>query len=239
MSEETQAAGSEEQATEKPQKSAGNSKVALPVFYGKKAGMTRVFDKDGNHVPVTVVELCPNYISQVKTTEKDGYEAYQVTYCSKKEKLVNKPTKGHLAKAGVQDNTTRFAEVKAEGVDASNLGKEVDLAAFAPETVIDVTGTSKGKGFQGVIKRFGFAGGPAAHGSKFHRTTGSIGNRATPGRVWKNKKMPGHMGCEQKTVQNLEVFETNLDQGYMLIKGSVPGAKNSWIKVSKAVKARG
>ena len=237
MSEDTTPAQtSEEQVTETP---TGNSTISLPVIYGKKAGMTRVFDKDGNHVPVTVIELSPNFISQVKTTEKDGYEAYQLSYYGKREKLVNKPTLGHLAKAKISENLTRFAEFRTEGVDASNLGKQVDLSAFSAETVIDVTGVSKGKGFQGVIKKYGFAGGPATHGSKFHRTTGSIGNRATPGRVWKNKKMPGHMGCEQKTVQNLQVFETNLELGYMLIRGSVPGSKNSWIKVSKATKARG
>jgi large subunit ribosomal protein L3 len=107
---------------------------------------------------------------------------------------------------------------------------------FPATTMIDVTGKSKGKGFQGVIKRYNFAGGPKTHGSKFHRTTGSIGNRATPGRVWKNKKMPGHMGCEIKTTQNLQVVEVNADKGYMLIRGSVPGSKNSWVKISKAVK---
>ncbi len=210
--------------------------VELSSFYGIKAGMTRIFDEAGNHVPVTVIKLEPNYITQVKTVDTDGYEAYQVGYQAKKDKLVNKPTKGRLAKANVKLGLTKFAEIKAEGVSADALGKEVSLSAFAPQTFIDVTGKSKGKGFQGVIKKYNFAGGPMSHGSKFHRTGGSIGNRATPGRVWKNKKMPGHMGCEVKTVQNLQVVEVNADKGYMLVRGSVPGSKNSWVKISKAVK---
>lgn len=210
--------------------------VNLSSFYGIKAGMTRIFDDAGNHVPVTVIKLEPNYITQVKTADKDGYEAYQVGYYEKREKLVNKATKGRLAKAGVKPALTRFAEVKADSVDAGALGKEVSIEDFAASTIVDVTGKSKGKGFQGVIKRYNFSGGPMSHGSKFHRTTGSIGNRATPGKVWKNKKMPGHMGCEIKTVQNLEVVEVNKDKGYMLIRGSVPGSKNSWVKISKAVK---
>lgn len=212
------------------------SAVELSSFYGIKAGMTRIFDEEGNHIPVTVIKLETNYITQVKTEEKDGYEAYQVGYQAKREKLVNKPTKGRLAKASIKPALTKFSEVKFDGAAADALGKEVSLSAFAPATMVDVTGKSKGKGFQGVIKRYNFAGGPSTHGSKFHRTTGSIGNRATPGRVWKNKKMPGHMGCEVKTVQNLQVVEVNNEKGYMLIRGSVPGSKNSWVKISKAVK---
>ncbi len=210
--------------------------VELSSFYGIKAGMTRIFDEEGNHVPVTVIKLEPNFITQIKTKENDGYEAYQVGYQAKREKLVNKPTKGRLAKANIKAGLTKFSEIRVEGVSDDALGKEVSLNMFPATTMIDVTGKSKGKGFQGVIKRYNFAGGPKTHGSKFHRTTGSIGNRATPGRVWKNKKMPGHMGCEIKTTQNLQVVEVNADKGYMLIRGSVPGSKNSWVKISKAVK---
>lgn len=212
------------------------TKVSLPVFYGQKAGMTRIFDESGKHVPVTVVKLIPNVISQVKTSEKDGYEAYQVAYYEKREKLVSNPLKGHLKKANVDKNFARFSEIKTNEVTAENLGKEVSLEAFQPETFIDVTGVSKGKGFQGVIKRHNFAGGPGAHGSTFHRTTGSIGQRATPGRVFPKKKMPGHMGVDTKTVQNLQVVEVNEEQGYMLIKGSVPGAKNGFVRIAKAIK---
>lgn len=232
MTEETKAAEAVEQTTQ----NAGGGKTQLNVIYGQKAGMTRIFDESGNHIPVTVVKLIPNYITQVKTADKDGYEAYQVGFYTKREKLVNKPTKGHLKKAGVDANLVRFAEVKTAGVDAANLGNEVSLEAFPPATYVDVTSTSKGKGMQGVMKRWNFQGGPGAHGSKFHRAPGSIGMCATPSRVFKNKKMPGHMGSETVTIQNLKIVEVNEDKGYMLIKGSVPGAKNGFVRVAKAIK---
>jgi large subunit ribosomal protein L3 len=212
------------------------SKIDLPTFYGVKAGMTRIFDEQGNHVPVTVIKLIPNLVTKVRTTDKDGYQAYQVGYYEKREKLVTKPVKGQLTKAGIDKNLTRFAEVKADSVDSSAVGKEVSLESFSASTYVDVTGVSKGKGFQGVIKRHNFAGGPAAHGSGFHRTTGSIGQRATPARVFKLKKMPGHMGADKLTIQNLLVVEKNLEKGYILIKGSVPGGKNEIVRISKAIK---
>lgn len=212
------------------------TKVSLPAIYGIKAGMTRIFDANGNHVPVTVVKLIPNVISQVKTKEKDGYSAYQVAYHEKRESLLTKPTKGTLKKAGISSNLTHFSEVKVETVAAEALGTVVGLEEFKPNTVIDVTGTSKGKGFQGVMKRYNFQGGPASHGSHFHRRPGSIGCRATPARVFANKKMPGQMGSDQVTVQNIVVLEVNTQDGYMLIKGSVPGSKNGFIKIAKAVK---
>lgn len=213
-----------------------DAKIALDAVYGVKAGMTRVFDENGNHIPVTVIKVIPNLITQVKTTEKDGYNAYQVGYGEKRESLLNKPTKGILAKAGVSSNVTNFSEIKADSVDAANLGKEIDYSIFSAGTYVDVTGESKGKGFAGVMKRYNFRGGPASHGSHFHRRVGSIGNRATPGRVFKNKKMPGHMGTDNKTVQNIVVVEVNLDKGYLLLKGSVPGAKEGFIKITKALK---
>ena len=212
------------------------AKVSLPAVYGLKAGMTRIFDDSGKHVPVTVIKLIPNVISQVKTIEKDGYSAYQLAYGEKREKLVTSPVKGQLKKAGIDKHLTKFAELKASEVSEENLGKEISLETFSNETFVDITGTTKGKGFAGVMKRYNFAGGPGAHGSKFHRTTGSIGNRATPGRVFKQKKMPGHMGVITKTVQNLVVVEVNEEQGYMLIKGSVPGSKNGFVKIAKAFK---
>lgn len=212
------------------------TKVSLPAIYGIKAGMTRIFDANGNHVPVTVVKLIPNVISQVKTKEKDGYSAYQVAYHEKRESLLTKPTKGTLKKAGISSNLTHFSEVKVETVAAEALGTVVGLEEFKPNTIIDVTGTSKGKGFQGVMKRYNFQGGPASHGSHFHRRPGSIGCRATPARVFANKKMPGQMGNDQVTVQNIVVLEVNTQDGYMLIKGSVPGSKNGFIKIAKAVK---
>ena len=226
--------GSQGDAMEK--KMAEKSGVTLPTYYGIKAGMTRIFDSQGNHVPVTVIKLIPNYISQLKTQERDGYEAYQVAYGSKREKLISRPKRGILRKATIKSHLANFAEVKVAGpLEQENLGKEVDVT-FEKDAYVDVSGITKGKGFQGVMKRFGFKGGPAAHGSRFHRTTGSIGNRATPAKVWKNKKMPGAMGDEAQTVQNLKVVELNKKDGYLLVRGSIPGSKNSFVKVGPAVK---
>ncbi len=212
--------------------------LSLSAFFGIKAGMTRIFDNDGNHIPVTVVKLIPNYISQVKTKEKDGYTAYQVSFHTKREKLISEPQKGHLKKATITEHLSESAEIKTDKVVAENLGKVVTLDSFKKDTIIDVIGTSKGKGTAGVMKRYGFQGGPASHGSHFHRRPGSIGCRATPARVFAGKKMPGVMGNDMVTTQNLKVVDINLDQGYMLIKGSVPGAKNSFVKVTLAKKAK-
>ena len=212
------------------------AKVSLAAVYGQKAGMTRIFDESGKHVPVTVIKLIPNVISQVKTTEKDGYNAYQVAYGEKREKLVTSPLKGQLKKANIDKVLSKFAEFKTEEVSEDNLGKEVAFDIFSASVFVDVTGTTKGKGFAGVMKKYNFRGGPASHGHKFHRTTGSIGNRATPGRVFKQKKMPGHMGVITKTVQNLQVVELNEEHGYMLIKGSVPGSKNGFVRIATAIK---
>lgn len=232
MTEETKAV---EETAENTSNTVSNT-IDLAAIYGVKAGMTRIFDEAGNHVPVTVIKLIPNKVTQVKTLDKDGYEAYQVGYYEKREKLLNKATKGHLKSANVENNFVRFAEVTAQGVDAANLGKDLSVESFEASTYVDVTGTSKGKGFQGQMKRHNFKGGPATHGSKFHRRGGSIGNRATPGKVWKNKRMPGHMGSETKTIQNIKVVEVNQDKGYMLLKGSVPGSKNGFVRIAKALK---
>lgn len=213
-----------------------DAKVSLPAFYGIKAGMTRIFDQNGNHVPVTVVKLIPNVISQVKTSEKDGYNAYQVAYNEKRASLVSEPAKGHLKKASIEKTLSELSEIRMEAVAADALGKEASLDEFKPTTFVDVTGPSKGKGFAGVMKRWNFQGGPAAHGSHFHRRPGSIGCRATPARVFANKKLPGHLGVETSTVQNVQVVEVNLEAGYMLLKGSIPGSKNGFVRVAKAVK---
>lgn len=213
-----------------------DAKVSLPAFYGIKAGMTRIFDQNGNHVPVTVLKLIPNVISQVKTAEKDGYTAYQVAYNEKRESLLTSPVKGQLKKASIEKNFSEFSEIKVSDASPEALGKEASLDEFAVATYVDVTGQSKGKGFSGVMKRYNFQGGPASHGSHFHRRVGSIGCRATPARVWKEKKMPGHLGVETSTVQNVQVVEVNLEAGYMLLKGSIPGSKNGFVRVTKAVK---
>jgi large subunit ribosomal protein L3 len=213
-----------------------DAKVSLPAFYGIKAGMTRIFDQNGNHVPVTVVKLIPNVISQVKTTEKDGYNAYQVAYNEKRSTLISAPAKGHLKKANIEKTLSELSEIRMDTVAADALGKEASLEEFKPTTYVDVTGPSKGKGFAGVMKRWNFQGGPAAHGSHFHRRPGSIGCRATPARVFANKKLPGHLGVETSTVQNVQVIEVNHEAGYMLLKGSIPGSKNGFVCVTKAVK---
>jgi large subunit ribosomal protein L3 len=213
-----------------------DAKVSLPAFYGVKAGMTRIFDQNGNHVPVTVVKLIPNVISQVKTAEKDGYTAYQVAYNEKRESLITAPVKGQLKKANIEKTFSEFAEIPVKEVSPEALGKEASLDQFPAATFVDVTGPSKGKGFAGVMKRYNFQGGPAAHGSHFHRRPGSIGCRATPARVFANKKMPGHLGVETSTVQNIQVVEVNTEAGYMLLRGSIPGSKNGFVKIMKSVK---
>lgn len=213
-----------------------NNNVQLSSFYGQKSGMTRIFDSEGNSIPVTVIKLIPNKIVQIKSVEKEGYNAYQVGFYEKRPALVTKPIAGHLKKSGIVENFVKFYELKTETPDVSNLGKSLGYENFQSNTYVDVTSISKGKGFQGVVKKYGFAGGPASHGSHFHRRTGSIGNRATPGRVFAGKKMPGQMGSEKVTTQNLKIVEINLENGFMLIKGSVPGHKNSFIKISSAKK---
>ena len=241
MSEENQTGQPAKEAAENQevQQTAENviaNSISLNTIVGVKEGMTRIFDTNGTQIPVTVVRLIPNVITQVKTDEKDGYTAYQIGYYNKREALVKKPVKGHLKKAGTDQKVTRFREVKVDSADSSNLGAAVSLDAFGADTFVDISGSSKGKGFQGVVKRHGFSIGPKAHGSKFHRTGGSIGNCATPGKVFKGKKMPGQMGNKKTTVQNLKVVELNEDKGYMLIKGSVPGSKKGFVTISKSVK---
>tara|TARA_B100000925_G_C22010548_1_gene476146 strand:+ start:54 stop:725 length:672 start_codon:yes stop_codon:yes gene_type:complete len=203
----------------------------------KKSGMTRIFDENGNHVPVTVLELVNNYVIQEKTPGSDGYSSVKIGFGEKRKSLINSPLSGELKKANIDQDLLPSKFLEFSTVENPTLGSKLIPENFTKGTIVKVTGTSKGKGFAGVMKRYGFSGGPAAHGSKFHRTTGSIGNRATPGRVWKGKKMPGHMGCETKTIKNLRVQELNLELGYMLIKGSVPGHKDSFVKLQITKKA--
>ena len=204
---------------------------------GRKIGMTSVFAKDGRLVPVTVVEVEPNIVSQIKTKENDGYEAIQLAAFDKREKLANKPEVGHMKKA----NTTpkRFLR-EIRGVDVANyqLGGEVKADIFAEGEMVDVTGTSKGKGFQGVIKRWNQSRGPMGHGSQYHRGVGSLGT-LLPMRVIPGKKMPGHMGSEQVTIQNLEIVQIDLENNVILVKGNVPGPKKSLVLVKSSVKHPG
>ena len=202
---------------------------------GKKIGMTQIFTEAGEVVPVTVVEAGPNVVTQVKTVEKDGYNAIQVGFEDAKEKSLNKPQKGHLAAA----NTLKkhLKEFRVDSVEEYTVGQEIKADLFAAGEKIDVTGTSKGKGFQGPIKRHGQSRGPESHGSRYHRRPGSMGACSYPGRVFKNKKLAGHMGSVKVTVQNLEVVRVDADKNLILVKGAIPGAKGSVVTLKEAVKA--
>jgi large subunit ribosomal protein L3 len=202
---------------------------------GRKIGMTQVFVENGDLIPVTVVEAGNNVVLQKKSVDTDGYEAVQIGFEDKREKLSNKPEKGHVSKANTAPK--RFVR-EFRGVDlaAYEVGQEVKVDIFAEGDVIDVTGVSKGKGFQGSIKRHGQSRGPMAHGSRYHRRPGSMGPVA-PNRVFKGKALPGRMGGEQVTVQNLEVVKVDIERNLLLIKGNVPGAKKALLKIKSAVKA--
>lgn len=204
---------------------------------GKKAGMTRVFTEEGQSVAVTVIHVTPNRVSQVKTVEVDGYSALQITYGEKKASRITKSEAGHFAKANVQAGRG-VLEFRTEETFA--VGDELTVAQFEAGQKVDVTGSSKGKGFQGGVKRWNFRTQDATHGNSVsHRAPGSIGQCQTPGRVWKGKKMAGHMGAEQVTTQSLEIVRVDSESGLLLIKGSVPGATGSDVIVKPAVKAKG
>lgn len=202
---------------------------------GKKLGMTQVFSDDGQVVPVTVVEAGPCVVLQKKNVDTDGYEAIQLGFADQKEQRVNKPTLGHVKKAG--STPKRFVkEVRGVNLAEYELGQEVKAEIFAVGDVVDVTGTSKGKGFQGPIKRHNYSRGPMSHGSHYHRGPGSLGS-TDPMRVFKGKKLAGHMGHERVTVQNLEIVKVDAEKNLLLIKGAIPGPKKSWVIVKKAVKS--
>lgn len=204
---------------------------------GKKLGMTQVFAADGTRIPVTVVEAGPCTVIQKKTVATDGYNAVQVGFVEAKAHRVNVPEMGHFRKAG-KGAFRYLRELRAAEVDEYSVGDQITCdGLFKAGDMVDVIGTSKGKGFQGVIKRWNFSGGRATHGSMFHRSPGSIGCSAWPSRVFKGKKMAGQMGNVQVTVQNLQVVEVRPEQNLILIKGAVPGAKNSLVTISKGVKA--
>tara|TARA_B110000259_G_scaffold42409_1_gene48868 strand:- start:1441 stop:2076 length:636 start_codon:yes stop_codon:yes gene_type:complete len=204
---------------------------------GRKCGMTRVFTEDGVSIPVTVIEASPNRITQIKSVETDGYSAIQVTAGSRKTSRVAKPQAGHFAKAGVEAGRGSW-EFRSEGsVEAFEVGSTLTVGRFEEGQMVDVTGTSKGKGFQGGVKRWNFAMQDATHGNSIsHRAPGSIGQNQTPGRVFKGKKMAGHMGAEQVTTQNLQVIRVDAERNLLLIKGAVPGAPGGNIIVRPAVK---
>ena len=201
-----------------------------------KVGMTQVFSEDGVLTPVTVLQAGPCVVTRVKTVENDGYSAVQVGFGDIREKLVNKPKKGHFAKAGV--TAKRFLkEFRLEDAESYTLGQEIKADVFAAGDKVDATAKSKGKGFQGAIKRHGQSRGPMAHGSKYHRHAGSNGACSDPSKVFKGKHMPGHMGNVQVTVQNLEIVRVDTENNLLLVKGAVPGPKKSLVTIKETVKS--
>lgn len=205
---------------------------------GKKCGMTRVFTEDGLSIPVTVLEIQPNRVTQIKTAENDGYQAIQVTFGTRKRSKVNKPRTGHFAKAGVEPGLGLW-EFTADTLDGIELGSELKVDRFAVGQFVDVTGTSKGKGYQGTIKRHNFAGQDATHGNSLsHRAPGSIGQRQSPGKVFKGKKMSGHMGDRKCTVQSQRIVRVDAERNLILVRGGVPGAPGCDVIIRPAVKRK-
>ena len=204
---------------------------------GKKLGMTQIFDEQGKVIPVTVIEAGPCVVAQVKTVETDGYNAIQLGSGDVKESKINKPEKGHFAKSKLTPKK-HLREFRLDSVENINVGDELKADTFTAGDQLDIQGTSKGKGFQGVIKRHGQSRGPMGHGSMYHRRPGSMGPTSTPGRVFKGKKLPGHMGSQTITIQNLEVVRVDLDKNVILVKGSVPGAKGAILKLKTSVKSK-
>ena len=206
------------------------------AILGKKIGMTQIFTEDGLVIPVTVIEAGPVAVVQKKTVENDGYNAIQVGYVDAKDKVMNKPQKGHLAKAGVS-NKRILKEFRLEDDSAYNVGDEIKVDIFAEGDKIDVTGISKGHGYAGTVKRWGTHRGPMTHGSGYHRGVGSMGACSTPSRVMKNKRLPGHMGVEQVTVQNLDVVKVDAEKNIILVKGAIPGPKGGIVTIKNTIKA--
>jgi len=210
----------------------------INTLIGKKLGMTQVYDAQNVLVPVTVVEAGPNSVVQVKTLENDGYNAVQLGFLAQKLKNTSKAELAHAQKAGLEVAPRVLSEVRLNEAPTQKLGDVVTVAIFKEGQLIDVTGVTKGKGFQGVVKRFRVAGGSASHGSMFHRRIGSIGMRQTPGRTWKNQAMPGHMGQLQRTMQNLTVVKILADKNIILVKGAIPGANGDNVIVRTAIKGQ-
>ena len=204
---------------------------------GKKVGMTQYFTEAGELIPVTVVEVTPNVVLQLKTIENDGYEAVQLGFDDLREVLSNRPAKGHVAK--VNATPKRFIrEFNNVELSEYEVGQEITVDVFKAGDIVDVTGTSKGKGFQGAIKRHGQSRGPMAHGSRYHRRPGSMGGASFPSRVFKGKALPGQMGGNRITIQNLEVVKVDAERNVILIKGNVPGSKKSLVEIKTAIKSK-
>lgn len=205
------------------------------ALIGKKIGMTQIFDEEGKVIPVTAIEVGPCLVTQIKTVEQDGYSAVQLGFGDVKEKRLNKPELGHFSKNKLAPKKY-LREFRLDSLEGLNVGDELKADIFAAGDKVDIQGTSKGKGFQGVIKRHGQSRGPMGHGSMYHRRPGSMGSTSTPGRVFKGKKLPGHMGKVTVTIQNLDVVRVDMDKNVILVKGSVPGPKGAILKVKSTVK---
>jgi large subunit ribosomal protein L3 len=210
----------------------------IATLLGKKIGMTQVYDGENRLIPVTVVEAGPCPVVQVKTVASDGYNAVQLGFGKKKPSRTTKAAAGHAKKAGLDGAPRRLSEVRLTEIPTLKVGEIITVAAFTEGQLVDVVGVSKGKSFQGVVKKHRVAGGPAAHGSMFHRRIGAIGMRQTPGRTWKNQAMPGHMGTDRRTVQNLPIVKILADQNLLLVRGAIPGANGDAVLVRAAKKAR-
>jgi len=209
----------------------------MKSLIGKKLGMTQIFDDEGRRVPVTVIEAGPCSVIQRKTTEADGYEAIQIGFGAQKESRVTKPLIGQFKKAGVE-TMRELREVRVDAADETKAGDTLTAAVFEDINFVDVLGSTKGKGFQGAVKRHGFSGGRASHGSHMHRRTGSIGMCEFPARVFKGKKMPGHMGNVNVTTQNMKVVQVRAEENLILLKGAVPGANGSTLVLREALKKK-
>ena len=210
----------------------------MKALIGKKIGMTQVYDEQGTLIPVTVIEAGPCVVTAVKTVERDGYDALQLGFGARKAKNLSRAEKGHLTKAVAVDEAGKLPAVLREfrGMDAAEPGAVLNVGVFAAGDFLDVVGTTKGRGFQGVVKRWNFGGGRASHGGAWERRPGSIGCCEVPGRVAKGKKMAGHYGCDRRTVQNLKVVRVNVEENYLMVKGAVPGANGGILLVRSALK---
>ena len=208
----------------------------MKAIIGKKIGMTQIFDDNGYVVPVTVIEAGPCVVAQVKSVDTDGYDAIQLGFGEVKDKHINKPEKGHFAKSKLTAKK-HLREFRTNSAVDVKVGDEVKADVFTAGEKVDIQGITKGKGFQGVIKRHGQSRGPMGHGSMYHRRPGSMGSTSTPGRVYKGKKLPGHMGVQTVTIQNLDVVRVDMDKNVLLVKGSVPGPKGAILKIKATVKS--
>jgi large subunit ribosomal protein L3 len=231
VEEQTQA--SAENKEESTQEATPSKTVVLNGMYGFKVGMATVYNDKGNQIPVTVLKVKPWTVTQIKNKEKDNYSAIQISLLEKAEKRMSKAEKGHLKAVGGKNGARYTKEIRQELPEGVSLGQEVDVTSFEKGQKVKLTAKSKGRGFAGTMKRYNFGGGPASHGSTFHRQPGSIGNCTFPGRVMPGRKMPGHMGDEKVTIKNVEIVDVQAEEGLLLVKGPVPGARNGLVRLQK------